>query len=107
MINDSKSKKYYKDSPLLRILGIGKGMGWSPTLWSLVNDITLSLMKQTFPIEIFISPLINLEIITSLEDYVYDFHDGVNTQGVGRFNSEHVTSHTILQTISLHLHKYE
>ena len=57
IIRATKSKRDYRNSSLFRILGIGQGMGWSPTLWSLVNDVTLALMEQSVPVDIFISPL--------------------------------------------------
>ena len=81
LIISKKSKKDYRNSPLFRILGIGQGMGWSPTLWSLVNDVTLTLMESKVLGELFTSSLSALEVETSLEAYVDDVHGGVNEEG--------------------------
>ena len=82
LIRANKTKKDYRNSPLFRILGIGQGMGWSPTLWSLVNDVTLILMENKLPGEVSNSPLSDLEVAKSLESYVDDVHGGVNEERV-------------------------
>lgn len=107
MIKMKQSNKDYRNTPLFRILGIGQGMGWSPTLWSLVNDITMTLMEKTVPGECFSSPLSSLEVSTSLEAYVDDVHGGINEEGVRTFNEANKTELTVKDAILLHLHKYE
>ena len=57
IIQNYPSQGFYEDSELLRVLGIGQGMGWSPTLWGLVNDITVRVMEHKSPVEIFRSQL--------------------------------------------------
>lgn len=86
LLQDIPSTGYYEDSEFFHILGIGKGIGWSPTVWGLVNDITMTLMEYLSPGVIFRSPL-NRDIIFSfLEAYVGDVYGGVNSDGICQFN---------------------
>ena len=39
-IDNPPYQRWYGDSSLLRIRGVGLVMGWSPTIWSLGNNIT-------------------------------------------------------------------
>ena len=55
VIKQQRSTTFYSDSPLLRILGVGQGMGWSPMLWNLVNDVILTVMERQVPGEVYIS----------------------------------------------------
>lgn len=107
VIKEETSKKSYSDSPLMRIFGVGQRMGWSPTLWSIVNAVLMTIMEKQVPGEVYISPLSPLQVATSLEAYVDDVHGGVNMEGVRIYNKEHVTSLTLTQSIALHLHKYQ
>ena len=91
----------------MRIFGVGQGMGWSPTLWSIVNDVIMTIIEQQVPGEIYLIPLSALEVATILEAYVDDVHGGVNMEGVRLYNMKHGTSLTLTQAISMHLHKYE
>ena len=38
---------------------------------------------------------------------MHDVHGGINEEYVRRFNKTHGTSHTMFQTIEIHIHKYE
>ena len=107
IIQNNPSQRYYEDSNLFRVLGIGQGMGWSPTLWGLVNDITIKVMEHNSPGEIFRSPLGREEIFASLEAYVEDVHGGVNLDSVEVFNSMQGTELDMVDATLLHLYKYE
>ena len=67
IIQGEPTKAFYEDSDLYRVLGIGQGMGWSPTLWGLVNDITLCVMEHYSPGQVFRAPLSKDEIFSCLE----------------------------------------
>lgn len=78
LIKAQESKLDYRNSSLFRILGIEQGMRWSPTLCSFVNDVTLSLLENETPGELFTSLLSALEVASCLKSYVDDVNGGIN-----------------------------
>lgn len=107
IIRDSKSKKNYRNSPLFLILCIEQGMGWPPTLLSLVNDITITLMETNIPGEVFTSPLSAWEVVTSLEAYFGDVNGVFNSEEVRAYNEKYKTKYTIKKAILTHIYTYE
>lgn len=91
IIKNQPFKKWYANLPLEFLLGIGQGMGWSPTICSISNDITLDLMERHVPGDVYKSPMRYLEVFSILEAYVDDIHGSVNELGVRRFNEEYRT----------------
>lgn len=107
IIQGELSKSFYEDTNLIRVLGIGQGMGWSPTLWGLVNDITIRVMNKHSPGQLLTSPLTRDEIFSSLEAYVDDVHGGVNLTGTRKYNEENNEKLDLTDSILLYLYKYE
>lgn len=88
---------------MFRVLGIGQGMGWSPTLWVLVNDITLRVMEHYSPGQVFSYPLQSEEIFSCLEAYVDDVHCGVNLTETERYNNKNGKKLDVTDAIPPHL----
>ena len=87
IVQNEPTKSYYEDDEILRILGIGQGMGWSPTLWGLVNDVAMVLMEKYSPGELMTSPLSEREVFSCIEAYVDDVHGGVSEDGIQSYNA--------------------
>ena len=107
IIQGEPRKAFYEGTDIVRVLGIGQGMEWSPKLWGLVNDITIRVLNFHSPGQVLTSPLTVEEVFSSIEGYVDDVHGDVNLSGAERYNKEHYKTFDLTDEILIHLYKYE
>lgn len=87
------SEREFCDSLRKRIHGTGQGTGWSPVLWSVVDDVIITLMEKFQPGQIFSSPDGKLNAVQMLDAFVDDSNLSVNQKGVVEYNKAWGTKH--------------
>ena len=92
VIGGSPSEEYFKNEVHRRIHGTGQGTGWSPTIWSAVCDIIITLCERHYPGQLFRSPDGEVTAKQNVDAFVDDSNLSVNEEGVKEFNKEHKTA---------------
>ena len=95
MLGGVPSMKMFCDSLQKRMHGTGQGTGWSPVIWSAVDDIIISLMERCQPGQIFDSPDGRLRAVQMLDAYVDDSNLSVNQMGVEIYNKKWGTNYDL------------
>ena len=75
--------------------GTGQGAGWSPVTWMTVFDIVLTAVRKFQPGVLYRSPDKTVEDRRDAEGYVDDSNQGVNSEGVEKYNEERGSEMTI------------
>ena len=89
------SMKSFCDSLQKRVHGTGQGTGWSPVIWSAVDDIIISLMEKFQPGQVFDSPDGRIRAVQMLDAFVDDSNLSVNQLGVEIYNEKWGTDHDL------------
>ena len=95
LIGGKPSEYEFTSSLRERLHGTGQGTGWSPVLWSVVNDVIITLMREHQPGQVFISPDGNEVARQAVDAYVDDSNLAVNQSGVDEFNERNGTNSSL------------
>ena len=81
VIGGSPSEEYFKNEVSRRIHGTGQGTGWSPTIWSAVCDIIITLCERHYPGQLFWSPNGEVAAKQNVDALLDDSNLSVNAEG--------------------------
>ena len=89
------TKGFVQSSETEPLDGTGQGAGWSPVAWMTVFDIVLTAVRKFQPGVLYRSPDRTVEDRRDIEGFVDDSNQGVNTEGVAKYNKERGSEMTI------------
>ena len=96
LVGGRPSELEFTSSLQKRLHGTGQGTGWSPVLWSVVNDVIITLMREHQPGQVFVSPNGNEVAKQAADAYVDDSNLAVNQRGVDVFNEKNGTNRSLV-----------
>ena len=106
LMNGRPSREQFCNQMKRRIHGTGQGTGWSPIIWTVVNDIIAEVMDHNQPGQVFRGPTCQEEARQTIDAYVDDSNLSVNEEGVLVFNTERGTDMNLEEASQLSYQKY-
>ena len=100
ILGNNPSEERYAHSENTPIMGSGQGTGWAGPSWFAVADIIFTSLEENQPGLYLISPDGRTTDFRTAEASVDDARQGINTEGVIKFNTEHETTLTLIQAAS-------
>lgn len=109
IVDGERTEKFFSHNQRLHVYGSGQGAGWSPFLWTSVDDVILKTMMQHHPGMSFLSPDGKTSVTHTILAFLDDTSGGVNSLGAWQHEQREdldllEVSQKVMQAYETYLH---